>query len=66
MSALKQNQGNFEAKCYLSPTAIAELNWLEDNMSQVYRVLKSIAEVDCTIYSDASTDRWTNMINTIP
>ena len=57
MSALKQNQGNFEAKCYLSPIAIAELNWLEDNISQVYRVLKPISEVDCTIYSDASTKR---------
>ena len=27
ISALKQNQGNFEAKCYLSPAAIVELNW---------------------------------------
>ena len=26
ISALKQNLGNLEAKCYLSPTAIVELN----------------------------------------
>ena len=53
--ALKQNQGNFEGKCYLSPTAIAELNWWKDTILQVYRLSKSIAEVDYTIYSDAST-----------
>ena len=55
ISALRQNQGNFEAKCYLSPIAIAELNWWKDNILQVYRVLKSIPEVDYIIYSDAST-----------
>ena len=38
--ALKQNKGNFEAKCYLSSTAIAELKWCEDNILQVYRQLK--------------------------
>ena len=38
--ALKQNKGNFEAKCYLSFTAIAELKWWEDNILQVYRQLK--------------------------
>ena len=27
ISASKHNEGNFEAKCYLSPTAIAQLNW---------------------------------------
>ena len=58
ISALKQNQGNFEAKCYLSPTAIVELKWWKDNILQVYRVFKSIPEVDSTIYSDASTKGW--------
>ena len=58
ISALKQNKGNFEAKCYLSSTAIAEPKWWNDNMLQVYEVLKSIPEVDCTIYSDASTEGW--------
>ena len=55
ISALKQNQGNFEAKCYLSPTAIVESNWWKDNILEAYRGLKSIPEVDYTIYSDAST-----------
>ena len=32
ISALKQNQGNFEAKCYLSTTTIAELNWWNNNI----------------------------------
>ena len=55
ISALKQNRGSFEAKCYLSPTTIADLNWWKDNMLEVYRVLKSIPEVNYTMYSDAST-----------
>ena len=46
ISVSKHNEGNFEAKCYLSPTAIAEMNWWKDNILQVYRVLKSIPEVD--------------------
>ena len=58
ISALKQNQGNFEAKCYLSPTAIAELKWWKDNILQVYRVFKSTPEFDYTIFSDASTKIW--------
>ena len=35
-----------------------ELNWGKDNILEVYRVLKSIPEVDYTIYSDASTKGW--------
>ena len=58
ISALKQNEGNFEAKCYLSPAAIAELKWWRDNMLQIYRVLKSTPEVDYTVYSAASTKGW--------
>ena len=48
-SALQQTQGNFEAKCYLSPTAIAKLNWRKDNILEIYRMLKSVPEVDCTM-----------------
>ena len=58
ISALKQNQGNFETKCYLSQTAIAKLSWWSDNILQVYRVFKSTPEFDYTIFSDASTKIW--------
>ena len=58
ISGLKQNQGNFETKCYLSQTAIAKLSWWSDNILQVYRVFKSTPEVDYTIFSDASTKIW--------
>ena len=58
ISALKQNQGNFETRCYLSQTAIAKLSWWLDNILQVYRVFKSTPEVDYTIFSDASTNVW--------
>ena len=56
--ALKQNKGNLEAKCYLSPTAIAEPKLWKDSILEVYRVWKSIPEVDYTIYSDTSTKDW--------
>ena len=58
ISALKQNKGNFQAKCYLCPTATAELKWWKKNILQVYRELKSIPEIDYVIYSDASTRCW--------
>ena len=51
ISALKQNQGNLEAKCCLSSTAIEELSCWKDSVLEVYWVLKSILEVDYTIYS---------------
>ena len=34
------------------------LKWQKDNVLQVYRELKSIPEVDDTIYSDASIKGW--------
>ena len=65
-SALQQTQGNFEAKCYLSPTAIAKLNWRKDNILEIYRMLKSVPEVDCTIDIVMLTPKvGLHMINTI-
>ena len=58
ISALKQNKTYFQAKSYLSPTAITELKWQNDNILRFYRQFKSIPEVNYTIYSDANTKDW--------
>ena len=58
ISALQQNKGNFEGKCYLPPTAIAELKLWKENILQVYRELKSLPDVDNTVHTDANTEGW--------
>ena len=58
MSALKQNKGSFDDKCYLPSTAIAELKLRKENILQVYRELKSLPDVDNTVHSDANIEGW--------
>lgn len=58
ISALQQNKGNFDDKCYLHSTAIAELKLRKENILQVYRELKSLPDVDNTVHSDANIKGW--------
>jgi hypothetical protein len=56
--SLKLSKGDYEGACYLSPEALEEVEWWDDNIDQAFGKLKSIPRIDYVIHTDASNDGW--------
>ena len=57
ISALQEAKGNFDRTMFLSPSAVAELEWWVKNLPTAFHFIQAPV-IDCTISSDASLTGW--------